>query len=240
MKYAWSRAQRDKRRKDWLEKHASRFRAESSIPANQVTVVQRKEIPPLLEYYTGAFAWLHKTLFETYKYGIDAAMRMRRSFWHLVPDGIYGIHQAHDLIDSYAEVVERKLAEEISTHSIIYWMHVYRRLAPGAAGPHDSANATILVRQRLEAAIQKYAVIGDDPAIGWSDELKAVDVLSQIPVEFRPPEMINLLLDGPRQTLLTNFDMNLWCSFTCANSSLTNCGSAEPARESSAKALTWS
>jgi hypothetical protein len=88
----------------------------------------------ILEYYALAFAWLHMQLFEKYKNGIDSAMQARRSFWHLVPDGIYATLQAHELIQRYLESVERRLDEEIRKHSISFLVIYLPQNGPRSSG----------------------------------------------------------------------------------------------------------
>ena len=214
IKRAWSRKDRAKRRLDWSNENPANPNRPVSSPDENLSRPTQRIRPALadqpkqvLEYYTPAFAWLHLKLFEEYENGIDSAMHMRRSFWHLVPDGIYETEQAQELIQGYSESVERRLAEEIRTHSISFWLYIYRRTAPGAVGPNDSPATTMLVRQRLEAAFQKYAPQGKDRSIAWSDEVETEQILACVPIKCRPPEMIRKILSGPRDLVLTDFSV---------------------------------
>ncbi len=170
----------------------------------------------LVEYYALPFAWLHAQIEERRLFEIQGVHAARRDFWHLIPDGSYEQIRAQELVTKYAESIERRLAEEISTHSIAYWYYVYRRLAPGRISPDQSNFTTLLVRQRLEAAFQKYACVGPDRAIGWSDSVRYEEVLSGVPVEARPPEIIDKVLAGPRMPVLTDFGVeNLVQLYRC-------------------------
>jgi hypothetical protein len=125
----------------------------------------------------------------------------------LVPDGLYEPDQAHELIQRYAESIERKLAEEIAKRPIRFRIYVYRRTAPEAAGPKDSPVTTMQVRQRLEAAFQKYAGRGEDRSLAWSDQVQPEQILANIPNTFRLPELLRAMLKGPRDLVLIDFSV---------------------------------
>lgn len=203
-KRAWSDKDRAKQHQYWLAKNSATAKPAAS-PLIDSSSTEHPKI--IMEYYAGAFMWFGLQLLEKFPNGIAGAMQARRTFWHLVPDGEYETQQAHQLIDRYLESLERQLAEEISKHSISYWLYFYRRTAPEAAGPNGSPATTVLVRQRLEAAFQKYAAQGADRSIAWSDEVEARQVLACVPTKWRPPKMIRILLAGPRDLVLTDFTL---------------------------------
>lgn len=205
MKYAWSRSERRRRRQQWLEiKSKKDAHVGSKIPKGASSSPNHQRAI-YIEYYQGAFAWLHGLLFKKHTHGIDAGIRMRRDFWHLIPDDVYRSTKATELVSLYLNAVERRLADTLRTHSVNYWLHVYRRLAPASAGPNETPTTIMLVRQRLEAAIQKYATADDDPSLAWTDKVKTDEVLAGVPDHLRQPKLIRAMLRGPQDQVLTKF-----------------------------------
>lgn len=212
-KRAWSSKERARQHQRWLNANQENLPPSSSAsrktrPRTQTDAAPAEEPKQTVDYYTPAFAWLHMQLFKKYENGIDTAIQARRNFWHLVPDGLYEPDQAHDLIQRYAESIERQLAEVIAQRPISFWIYVYRRTAPESAGPKDSPVTTMQVRQRLEAAFQKYARRGEDRSLAWSDQVRPEQILANIPDRFRLPELLRAMLKGPRDLVLTDFSVD--------------------------------
>jgi hypothetical protein len=212
-KRAWSRKDRSRQHQRWLNENQEDLPRSQTVfretgPSKQTDTAASDEPKQTIDYYAPAFAWLHMQLFEKYENGIDTAAQARRNFWHLVPDGLYEPNQAHELIQRYAESVERRLAEEIAKRSISFWIYVYRRTAPEAAGPKEAPVTTMQVRQRLEAAFQKYARRGEDRSLAWSDQVEPEQILVNIPDTFRLPELLRAMLKGPRDLVLTEFSVD--------------------------------
>jgi hypothetical protein len=208
MKQPWSPKQKKLRRKQW-DIQGSQHHPKSTKPAqnDKGDTASEKKPPSLIEYYTLAFGWLHTQLPSEFD-DLDFAHEVRRTFWHLVPDRRYDRQESQDLVNSYLAVVEKRLSEEISKHSISYWIHVYRRISPEPAGKNESKSTVMIVRRTLEAAFQKFGLVDNCDGIGWSDELKQEDVLSGVPIKFRPPEIIDAYRTGPRQLLLARFGLD--------------------------------
>ncbi len=107
------------------------------------------------DYHAAAFAAFH---LEPAVRTLSREPHVRRSdFWTLVLPGSYHGIQANELLRSYAADVERELRSIPEKHSIAYYLHLYRRLAPYSIGSNDSPATIGLVRATLEAAIQKHA-----------------------------------------------------------------------------------
>jgi hypothetical protein len=109
------------------------------------------------EYYQERFASLHATLASQRKAG-DRAPQVRAEFWDLIPDGRYLSDDARPLVQAYARRVEGEIAAVVSRHSLAYWLHVYRRIAPHL--PDADPATGVLTRRSFEAAIQKYSKEG--------------------------------------------------------------------------------
>lgn len=130
----------------------------------------------ILEYYQPGFALLHADLGRT-GYDIKPPHEVCNSFWKVVPPGTYTPDSARPLVAQYQAIAEKRLAQILSNHCIGYWLHAYRRLFPGSAGPNESPTTNVLVRATLDAAIQKYGQ--DDPCngVGISTEVRIEEVL---------------------------------------------------------------
>lgn len=208
----WSRKDRARQHQRWLNANQENPPHSSSASRKAGSGMRTDKSPAdepkqTVDYYAPAFAWLHTQLFEKYENGIDTAVQARRNFWHLIPDGLYEPGQAHELIQRYAESIERQMAAVIAKRSISYWIYVYRRTAPEAAGRKDSPVTTMQVRQRLEAAFQKYARRGEDRSLAWSDQVQPEQILANIPDRFRMPQLLRAMLKGQRDLVLTDFSV---------------------------------
>jgi hypothetical protein len=181
----------------WARENAALISDNLSDPAQ----APRKN---LIDYYTLTFLYLHSLLPSELKTR-STPHRVRRDFWNLVPDGTYDEHVGRELVLSYAATVERRLADEIKQHSIAYWLHAYRRLAPGSSGPSNSRQTTMIVRSTLEAAVQKYGLLQDCPGIGWSGQVSSEEILGGLPIQLGQRELIDYFRSGPDKHVLTQF-----------------------------------
>jgi hypothetical protein len=116
---------------------------------------------------------------------------LRHDYWRLIPDGLYSPAQGIEILRLYAERVEFELASKLSQGSIAYWLHLYRRLAPGSAGSNKSAATIGLVRATLDAAIQKYGAIELCGHVGIASELTAERILGGLFARDRDLQRLN-------------------------------------------------
>ncbi|MGA7678006.1 MAG: hypothetical protein WCA51_06505 [Dehalococcoidia bacterium] len=73
-----------------------------------------------------------------------------------------------DILLSLKKALEDRIADIISKHSIYYWIHLYRRLAPANTFRHESLVSVRLYRETMETAFVKYGrpEIGNDLVMG--------------------------------------------------------------------------
>jgi hypothetical protein len=159
-----------------------------------------------LEYYQPAFALFHQDL-EKMGYEAFKPHEIARSFWNIVPPGEYDPLRAKPLLEKYSEVLEARLGNSLSQHSIAYWLHAYRRVFPGDAGGNKDPRTVRIVRGTLEAAIRKYAKPEPCDGVGFSDDVGLSKILNGILLH---PELKPLArgLDSRRQLVLTKFDVS--------------------------------
>jgi hypothetical protein len=99
------------------------------------------------------------------------------------------------ILESFKKSLEDRIKEIISKHSVYYWMHLYRRLAPENTFGHLSLVSVRLYRETMEAAFAKYGSlqIGNDLLQGTEidpDEIMSGEVkriLNGLGAEFKPP-----------------------------------------------------
>jgi hypothetical protein len=128
-----------------------------------------------LDYHIVPFAKFHYDLeVSGFSHGPHSA---RAEFWSLVPPGQYAPGRGRELVLTYLNSVEARLAAMISNNSITYYLHVYRRLAPFSIGTDKRGMTVALIRATLEAAIQKYALPGLCGRIAISTEVPAEAIL---------------------------------------------------------------
>lgn len=157
----------------------------------------------MLDYHQRAFALLHEEL-ERDGYRSEVPHPIRRRFWGLLPYRQYNPMESSPLVLKYINSVERELAGTIGKHSLAYWLHLYRRLSPGAIGD-DKQPATVgQTRAVLEAAIQKYAMFEPCSRVGITSEIPIDRVLGGILMD---PEfhLEREILKTARQLVLTDF-----------------------------------
>jgi len=159
-------------------------------------------VRPVIEYYHIPFAILGSELEKSYE--LSHPHPARASYWNVVPSGRYSPQQGRELLLQYSAVLERYLAEELSQHSIAYWLHGYRRLAPGPSGENDAPATITIVRGVVEAAVQKYGRLTPCDGIAWSNEIREQEVIGGLLMGPGLRELRAALRKAP-QLVLTKF-----------------------------------
>ncbi|QLE91395.1 hypothetical protein [Pseudoalteromonas sp. Scap06] len=68
-------------------------------------------------------------------------------------------YQQYEVLQNILCVLEEEMGRVIKRHSVFFWLHLYRRIAPCLAedlGANTSESVTVNVRQQAEQAIKKY------------------------------------------------------------------------------------
>jgi len=157
-----------------------------------------------LEYYNHAFALFHDELTRS-GFTSSEVHPVRKRFWQFVPPGIYSQHEGRILLKTYLGTLESEIREIISKSSLAYWLHLYRRLAPGPIGEDRSPMTIGLTRALLESAIQKYAKFEPCNKIGCSGDVPIEKVLSGLLMSKEFDLERNLLRNAENQLVLTYF-----------------------------------
>jgi len=109
-----------------------------------------------LDYYQRPFKIMHEEISRSFP-DSTSPHPIRERFWQLIPFGEYPPNRGRVFLKSYLTSVESELAKIMSSLSIAYCIHLYRRLSPGPIGKDQQPHTIGLTRAVLEAAIQKYA-----------------------------------------------------------------------------------
>jgi hypothetical protein len=157
-----------------------------------------------LEYYQLPFQMLHRQLGQSNE--LVGPHPVRASYWTVVPAGRYPPDQGRKLLSQYCKVVERYLGEEISQHSVAYWLHAYRRIAPRPAGENDDPATTTIVRGTVDAAIQKYGKLSPCDGVGFSNEVADHEIVDGLLMSPELNEYRKGLRAAP-QLVLTKFGL---------------------------------
>src|ERR1019366_2389298 len=153
-----------------------RIMGRRKIRANRKAKRQKPRLQLVVEYYQIPFRLIGADLTRQ-GYGIDQPHQIRRDFWSVVPPGRYDSVKGQELVETYLKRVERELRNVISPQSVAYWLHSYRRVGIGRAGPNDQPATTANVRATVEAAVQKYGKEAVCDRIGNSAEIEPKDIL---------------------------------------------------------------
>ncbi len=192
-----------KKRKRYEQKNSHKIQMLSYLEPLPEELVN--QLPLLmLEYYNRPFKLLH---IERTRDTADASAPhiIRNRFWQFVPQREYDLHEARILLQRYASSVESEMARIIGNSSLAYWLHLYRRIAPGAIGKDKDPMTVGITRAVLEAAIQKYSGSGLCNRVGGSKDVPIEKIFGGLLThpDFEHERM--LLTQSGNQLVLTNF-----------------------------------
>lgn len=149
-----------------------------------VKKIRRRRKPKtayIFDYHSLAFQTLHTILGDKIQSAlIEDPSRTMRDFWsEPSTDTPIASDLAWPRLQAYLSVLESKIAAIAATHSIYYWVHLYRRIGVTLSRRHrgKSDQVTVaLVRQVMEAAFVRYGrIIGND--IARTSSISSIDIL---------------------------------------------------------------
>jgi len=167
-----------------------------------------------IEYYHSTFAKLHDELDRLVEKFTPTPKRAE--FWKNKDRGKYETEDALQVLQEYLEFLERELSNQLSQHSIAYWLHVYRRLAPRGFGHGEGPEAIHEMRLILELGVQKYGLFSRCDSIGMSDEVDHGIILNGTLFDTSNPKSLIKMhseILKKNQLVLLNFGINELCQF---------------------------
>jgi hypothetical protein len=162
------------------------------------------DIAIIRDYSQRAFFWLHEQLRNSGYTSLPH--RIRASFWSELPVGRYSARDGTGFVDDYLAAIEEQIRIEVSRHSLVFWLHVLRRILPSAAGENDDPITNGWVRATFEAAAQKYGILADFDDIKGSHEVSIEEVLNGLLMRSEFSTEREHLQKGPQELVLTKFD----------------------------------
>ena len=92
----------------------------------------------------------------------EVPLQIRRKFFRRLTENHKPLFVQRAHLLAYLETISNKLSTKLKTHSVYYWLYLYRRIKPVLSPRHDNltdARTTLLVRQIVELAIYKFAAL---------------------------------------------------------------------------------
>lgn len=180
-----------------------------------------RRIIVLPEYYQSVFREIHKNHEnQIYKKYINDSQAFRRNAVcnHSVLTSGADAALKYDSLKSILVVIEEEMKSVIEKHSVFFWLHLYRRIAPSLGsdlGVNTDPTVAVNVRQQLEQAFKKYGVISEFNDYALSSEINPESILgglfSQSLKKSRKPKQIKFFeeqLKNNSQWVLTDFNAN--------------------------------
>lgn len=143
----------------------------------------KKEIIALPEYYQIVWAWIHQNSDELLRQkNITEPRHIRRTLvmQHSQEWDDNNLASQYGSLFEILQCLEDKLRDVISRHSVLYWLHIYRRIAP-LLSPHIGSRAdpitALETRAIAEQAIFKYGDLSGKNDIVLSSEIDFDNIL---------------------------------------------------------------
>jgi hypothetical protein len=153
-----------KRKRHFKTTSSERNRSRSSY------IRESQSIYPHIGYYHWVFSRYFQQLGDKVDElrDVQAKSAVRTFLSILNPPCEFSNLESIDILLSLKKALEDRIAAIVSKHSIYYWIHLYRRLAPENTFRHESLVSVSLYRETMETAFVKYGrlEIGNDLVMG--------------------------------------------------------------------------
>jgi len=171
------------------------------------------------EYYKLVWAYVHEEFSsELLENSVTKPTAFRRDILLKVMDEFNSSDttRKHQILDSILTSIEFEFERTLSEHSVFYWLHIYRRIAPHLArelGNNTDEQTVVAVRNYLEQAIYKYGRLSENHDYSLSSDVEFEDILGGL-LESRIKKTLNKkqadyyksLIQESKQWVLTSFD----------------------------------
>lgn len=142
----------------------------------------KKPITPY-EYYKPVWHYINENHYnEIYNGGIVRPKEFRRKILLGLKDNFNTstIDIKYKILNEVLIKIESEFDHVLSNHSVFYWLHIYRRIAPCLAtelGNNTDEETVIVVRSHLEQAIYKYGELYKTDDYALSSDIEFNDIL---------------------------------------------------------------
>lgn len=182
---------------------------------------QSSEIIALPEYYKIVWADIHQNFScEILEHAATRPTKFRKNILLEIKDAFNSadISGKYKILIGILPAIESELNRILSEHSVFYWIHLYRRLAPhlvSELGNNTDEETVIVVRSHLEQAIYKYGILSKDDDYALSSDVEFKDILGGLLVDCMKKsltkeqfKLYESAIKKNKQWVLTSFDKN--------------------------------
>ena len=175
----------------------------------------------LPEYYQIVWSYIHQEFSsELNENAVKKPADFRKEILLKVKENfnLADISGKYKMLSELLPVIESEFNRVLSKHSVFYWLHIYRRIAPHLAselGNNTDEETVIVVRGHLEQAIYKYGSLSKDDDYALSSDIELKDILGGLFIECMEnnmsKEQVKFYTDGikkNKQWVLTSFNKN--------------------------------
>lgn len=128
--------------------------------------------------------------------------RIQQAQFRLIPyPHTYLGETAENILQGYLRRIEERVKEVLGQHQILYWFHVYRRLAPYNTFQDEQITTVGLYRKTLEMAFLKYGKRSWQNDMTFGEDAEPEEIMSGVPhreYSFQPL---------PQELYVTKFDL---------------------------------
>ncbi|MBP5602657.1 MAG: hypothetical protein J6X78_07990 [Treponema sp.] len=159
------------------------------------------------DYYKQAFLHFH---IELENLGVMRQLYLieRRKFWKSIPLKEYEYEEATMLLSDYSRQLEIVASNIISQKSFLYWIHVYRRIAPAIPKPGATILDILNTRRIMEIAFQKYGKQGFCSHIARSKQIAISQIFNGLLLTEDYSTERRIIEKAPDMLVLTDFGVN--------------------------------
>jgi hypothetical protein len=158
-----------------------------------------------LDYYQRPFYFISRQITKEI---LKQPHSKRKSYWSLVPEREYDYLQSKQLILGYLNVITKEIKSIVSSKSVMYWLHLSRRILPGASGKNTSQLTVGITRKIIDSAIEKYGKEQFCECIGLFEDIDISKVFDGLLLGDSFEYERELLESLPRQLILTKFNQS--------------------------------
>lgn len=175
----------------------------------------------LPEYYQFVWSYIYQAFpRELDENAVAKPTAFRRNILSNIKEefNLADINEKYKILNDILPIIESEFNRVLSKHSVFYWLHIYRRIAPhlvSELGNNTDEETVIVVRSHLEQAIYKYGSLSKDDDYALSSDIELKDILGGLLIECLKNKLskkqVKIYGDGikkSRQWVLTSFDKN--------------------------------
>ncbi len=157
-----------------------------------------------LDYTTVPFYYLQSELINK-GYDPSSIPEEVTEFWSDYKEGIIDSVESESILNKYLSYLEKIIENIISKKSLLYWLHIIRRIPPTLIHLTDVPETSGNVRKIMEYSFHKYALRNSCEHIKFRDDTKIEKILNGLLMNDAFKKERELIINGGNQVLLLDF-----------------------------------